>query len=524
MKFKFLIAFILLTGTIGSRPLFAGTLQADTTGLSVANIFQSNMVVQQNKPYTIWGKAAPGTKIIVKADWATKQAEAVTDTGGRWQASVKVPKAIPGNFTPHTLVITTGIKTVTLTNILIGEVWVASGQSNMQYSLKGEEGKQNGVVDWQHEVPKANFPNIRLFYTNLNFGAKPYDYVKGKWVMCTPETAGSFSAVAYYFASEIYRNTKLPVGIILSTIGASTGQAWTSRKVLESDTVLYNKYLKGYDESPKSKEVINAGFSFEKVTRPTLLYNAMIAPLAGLSIKGFIWYQGEFNRNDKNKYTRLLTAMIKGWRSDFCQGDLSFYLVQVPSYFWANEDPAAFDYAVFREAQANVRKLKNTEMVVTTDDPGAPRNLHPRQKKPIGLRLARIALNKDYKQKNIQYLGPQLKKIKVDGSKIIVSYQSRSLDGGLTTVDNKAPREFFIAGADRVFYEAKAAIDGNRVILTSDKVAAPVAVRYGFTNTAITNFQNKAGLPAEPFRTDGWADDGSGEKIKVDYKKLNEDQ
>jgi sialate O-acetylesterase len=157
----------------------------------------------------------------------------------------------------------------------------------------------------------------------------------------------------------------------------------------------------------------------------------MIAPIAGLSIKGFIWYQGEFNRNDKNKYTRLLTAMIKGWRSDFGQGDLPFYLVQVPSYFWANEDPAAFDYAVFREAQAHVRKLKNTEMVVTTDDPDAPRNLHPRQKKPIGLRLARIALNKDYKQKNVQYLGPQLKKIKIDGSKVFVSYQGKSLDGGL---------------------------------------------------------------------------------------------
>jgi sialate O-acetylesterase len=195
----------------------------------------------------------------------------------------------------------------------------------------------------------------------------------------------------------------------------------------------------------------------------------------------------------------------------------------VPSYWWNNEDPAAFDYAVFREAQANVRKLKNTEMVVTTDDPGAPRNLHPRRKKPIGLRLARIALNKDYKLKNIQYLGPQLKKIKIDGSKIIVSYHGKSLDGGLTTADKKAPAEFFLAGADQVFHPAKAVIDGDKVILTSYKVTTPVAARYAFTNTAITNFQNKAGLPAEPFRTDDWADDGSGEKIKVDYKKLNEE-
>ena len=287
--------------------------------------------------------------------------------------------------------------------------------------------------------------------------------------------------------------------------------------------MLYNKYLKEYDNSPKSKEKIDGGFSFEKVTRPTLLYNAMIHPLAGLSIKGFIWYQGEFNRNDKNKYTRLQIAMIKGWRDDFGQGDLPFYLVQVPSYFWNNEDPAAFDYAVFREAQANVRMLKNTEMVVTTDDPDAPRNLHPRRKKPIGLRLARVALNKAYGLKNVQYLGPQLKGIKIKGEKVIVSYKKKSLDGGLTTADKKAPAEFFIAGEDQVFHKADAVIDGNKVILTSAEVKAPVAARYAFTNTAITNFMNKAGLPAEPFRTDGWADDGSGAKIKVDYKRLNEE-
>ncbi|RYY31740.1 MAG: sialate O-acetylesterase, partial [Sphingobacteriaceae bacterium] len=392
-----------------------------------------------------------------------------------------------------------------------------------QMALKGEAGKNNGTENWENEVPKANFPNIRLFYTDLNFKAQPFDEVKGKWQLCTPETAGRFSAVAYYFASEIHKNTKLPVGVVLSTIGASTAQAWTNRKIMEADTVLYNKYLREYDNSPKSKEVIDGGFSFEKVTRPTLLYNAMIHPLAGLSIKGFIWYQGEFNRNDKNKYTRLLTAMIKGWRNDFGQGDLPFYLVQVPSFYWNNEDPKAFDYAVFREAQANVRKLKNTEMVVTTDDPDAPRNLHPRRKKPIGLRLAKIALNKDYGFKNVQYLGPQLKKVKIDGSKVIVSFKGKSLDGGLATADKKAPAEFFIAAEDGVFYPAKAVINGDNVVLTSPKVAKPVAARYAFTNTAITNFINKAGLPAEPFRTDNWADDGSGNNIKVDYKRLNEE-
>ncbi|RVT98349.1 sialate O-acetylesterase [Mucilaginibacter limnophilus] len=519
MKIKFTL--LLFLSVCINAVVFAAT--ADTAAFKTANLFQSNMVMQQNKPFTIWGKASPGDKITIKGDWTGKQTTIEADTAGHWRGAIKVPKAKPGDFTPHTLVITDGAKTITLNNLLIGEVWIASGQSNMQYSLKGEEGKNNGVIDWQHEVPKANFPNIRLFYTDLNFKAQPFDEVKGKWQICTPETAGRFSAVAYYFASEIHKNTKLPVGVVLSTIGASTAQAWTNRKIMEADTVLYNKYLREYDNSPKSKEVIDGGFTFEKVTRPTLLYNAMIHPLAGLSIKGFIWYQGEFNRNDKNKYTRLLTAMIKGWRSDFGQGDLPFYLVQVPSFYWNNEDPKAFDYAIFREAQANVRKLKNTEMVVTTDDPDAPRNLHPRRKKPIGLRLARIALNKDYGFGNVQYLGPQLNKIRVDGNQIIVSYKSKTLDGGLATADKKAPAEFFIAGEDAVFYPATAVIKGDEVVLSSAKVTKPVAARYAFTNTAVTNFMNKAGLPAEPFRTDGWADDGSGAKIKVDYKRLNEE-
>jgi sialate O-acetylesterase len=509
---------LLLLGT----QCFAGV--ADTLALKTANIFQSNMVIQQNRPFAIWGQAKPGEKITIKADWTAKQSNATADTAGYWRGSIAVPKAIPGNFTTHTITIYAGKDVVTLNNLLIGELWVASGQSNMQYSLKGETGKNNGAENWETEVPEANYPNIRLFYTDLNFGATPYKQVTGKWTLCTPETAGRFSAVAYYFAREIYNKTKLPVGVVLSTIGASTAQAWTSRTVLESDTVLYNKYLKDYDASPKSKEKIDGGFSFEKVTRPTLLYNAMIHPLAGLSIKGFIWYQGEFNRNDKNKYTRVLTAMIKGWRSDFGQGDLPFYLVQVPSFYWNNEDPKAFDYAVFREAQARVRTLKNTEMVVTTDDPDAPRNLHPRRKKPIGLRLAYVALNKDYKQKDVPYIGPQYKGIKIDGGNVTVSFNKKTVEGGLATADNKAPTEFFIAGADEIFYPAQATIEEDKITLRSERVPVPVAVRYAFTNTAITNLTNKAGLPAEPFRTDEWADDGSGAKIKVDYKKLNEDQ
>jgi sialate O-acetylesterase len=529
MKRIYLACFLLLlTLTVFDAGVFASNISkykfTVDTAFKVANIFQSNMVVQQDKPFTIWGKATAGNKIFIKPDWSDETLSVVAGSDNTWRGAIKVPKAVPGDFKPHTLTISVSDTTVTLGNLLIGDVWLASGQSNMQYGLQGEKGKDNGVYNYETEIAAANYPNIRWFYTDLNFKAQPYDQVKGKWVECSPATVAHFSAVSYYFARSLYEHVNIPIGIVLSTIGASTGQAWTSRKVLEADTALYNKYLKGYDASPKSKEVINGGFTFEKVTRPTLLYNAMIHPLAGLSLKGIIWYQGEFNRYDAGKYTLLLSHMIEGWRSDFGQGNLPFYLVQVPPYFWNNEDPSAFDYAVFREAQTNVRKQgPNTEMAVTIDDDEA-RNLHPRNKKPVGERLAMIALNKDYGFKNINYTGPQVASLKISGKKVKITYTKQSVAGGLTTSDGKPPRLFFVAGDNHVFYPADAEIKGDRVTLKSDSVFKPVAVRYAFTNTAVTKFMNAAGLPAEPYRTDTWNEQKDTKKIKVDYEKLNKNQ
>ncbi|MDB5002512.1 MAG: Sialate O-acetylesterase [Mucilaginibacter sp.] len=504
----FLLLFIIVFNsnvTLGNAFLKHRTVEIDTA-FKLANIFQSNMVLQQHKPFRIWGKASPANTITLKADWSTKTIKITTDEQGNWKGEIAVPKAVIRDFTPHSLTLTDNGTNVNLSNLLIGEVWLASGQSNMQFSLKGEKGKNNGALNYEEEMAATNLPNIRFFYTDLNFKAQPYNQVTGKWVLCTPETAGHFSAVAYYFSKELYEHLNIPVGIILSTIGASTGQAWTSRKVLESDTILYNKYLRSYDSSPKSKNLVTSGFSFEKVTLPTLLYNAMIHPLAGFSIKGFIWYQGEFNRSDKDLYTRLQTGMIKSWREDFDQGDLPFYLVQMPPYYWGNENTEANDYAYFREAQANIRKLKNTEMAVIIDDDEA-RNLHPRNKKPVGIRLSKVALNKDYKFKNIPYLGPHFSKMKINGSTVEILFKKSTLAAGLITSDNQPPKEFYIAGSNKIFYEATAAIEGNKIILTSDKVANPIAVRYAFRNIAVTNLTNKAGLPVEPFRTDNWEQD-----------------
>jgi len=528
MKRSHLSAFLLLAVFVISVNCFAAkhsfNHRFSDTAFRVANIFQSNMIVQQDKPFAVWGKATSGKKVKIKADWSGKSVSVIAGSDNYWRALVKVPKAVPGDFKPHTLTISTGDTTVTLSNLLIGDLWLASGQSNMQYGMQGEKGKDNGVYNYEDEIAAANYPNIRWFYTDLNFKAQPYDQVTGHWVECSPKTVAHFSAVSYYFARSLYQHVNIPVGIVLSTIGASTGQAWTSRTQLESDTVLYNKYLRDYDNSPKSKEVITSGFTFEKVTRPTLLYNAMIHPLAGLSIKGIIWYQGEFNRYDAGKYTLLLNHMIAGWRSDYGQGNLPFYLVQVPPFYWNNEDPAAFDYAIFREAQSNIRKASpNTEMAVTIDDDEA-RNLHPRNKKPVGERLAMIALNKDYGLKSVKYIGPQVASIKMSGRTVKITYSKPSVAGGLKTSDGKSPRLFFVAGDDRVFYPADAVIKGDRVILHSDSVSDVKAVRYAFTNTSVTNLMNSAGLPAEPFRTDTWNEQKDTRKIKVDYEKLNKNQ
>jgi sialate O-acetylesterase len=501
-KSVFLALFIsILLNTLCSATVKRERLSPDS-GFKVANVFQSNMVLQQNKPFRIWGYAPPGQKIKIKGDWSNKTVTITTDDQDYRKGEIAVPKAIKYDFTPHTITITTKDTTIKLSNLLIGEVWLASGQSNMQFQLDGKPGTYGGVVNYPSEIASANYPNIRLLHVDVTFKRQPYNEVTGKWVECTPETAAPFSAVAYYFTRYLYLHLNIPVGCILSTIGASTAQAWTSRQVMEADTLLYNWYLKGYDANPISKGPLTTEISFGHVMTPTLLYNAILHPLAGFSIKGFIWYQGESNRLDNDRYTRLLTHMIQGWRDDFGQGDLPFYYVLLPPYkVTKTETLDAYDYAVFRESQMKVRQLKNTEFADIMDL-NEPTHLHPHDKKPAGERLAMIALNKDYHLKT-PYLGPQFENMKISGGQVKIAFKN-SVSGGLTTSDTLAPKEFFIAGDDKVFHKAQAVIEGNSVILKCDSVAAPAAVRYGFTNQAVTNLTNKAGLPAEPFRTDDW--------------------
>lgn len=471
------------------------TLQAQ---LKLSNALQDKMVVQQNKPFKVWGTAGNGSMVKVQTDWLKTVTEVTADNNGNFVAIIDVPAAKKDDYSTHQITVSSAGETVKLDSLLIGDLWFCSGQSNMQFSLRED-------TNAAKEVPQANYPYIRLLRADLNFSAAPLDEFKGKWEICAPESAKKFSAVGYSFGKELFNQLHIPIGLIFSGIGASAAQAFVPQDVLKEDTMLNRVYLQPYLNSDKSKEKIDGGFSFEKVTRPFLLYNAMIHPFRNLSIKGFCWYQGESNRMERASYTRLTQAMIEAWRKNFSQGSLPFYYVQVAPFFYDKEDPLLNDYAFFREAQENIARLNNTGMVVTMDV-GEAKDLHPKNKLPIGWRLAQLALNRTYGKLNIPFEGPAYDYMETKADKAIIHFTASSVASGLQTNNGKPPAYFMIAGADKVFHPAVATIQGNTIIVYSSKVKKPEAVRYAFTNYPVTNLENKAHFPAVPFRTDDFTE------------------
>lgn len=467
-----------------------------TTYLHVSPVLQNKMVVQQNKPFKVWGKAKAGERVKVKADWLPNEVSVIATEKGRFFAILDVPAIQAGDFEKHQLNISSAGEELLIDSLLIGDVWFCSGQSNMQFSLK--EDKQAA-----EELPHATDANLRLFNAGLNFSDQPLDSIAGEWQLCTPETAKDFSAVAYYMAKKLRDSLRYPIGVIFTGIGASAAQAYVPKEVLATDSILDVTYLAPYLASPKSKEKIDGGFSFEKVTRPYLLYNAMIHPFRNLSVKGFCWYQGEANHFERETYTLLTQAMIEAWRQVFKQGELPFYYVQIAPFYHDKEDPTLVFDAFFREAQERISDLNNTAMVVSMDV-GEAKDLHPKNKKPLGDRLAFTALNRTYGRLDIPYEGPKMLYVLYKKNKAIVHYHRQSLAAGLKTKQAEPPLFFSVAGEDHVFYPAKAIIHGNMIEVTAEQVKHPVAVRYAFFNYPVTNLQNGLSLPALPFRTDDW--------------------
>jgi sialate O-acetylesterase len=488
--FKYLLVFC-LAFALPNR-----SISAVKDPLQLADALQSNMVLQQNKAFKVWGKAKAGEQVSILADWMANPVCVYAGNDGNFMGIIEIPAAKKGDFSTHRLKIETSEEKKELNNLLIGDVWFCSGQSNMQFAVK----EMTGAAE---VIKEANQSNIRLLNVGLNFNTNPTDRFSGQWVACSAETVKGFSAVGYIFGRKLFDTLNIPIGIIFSGVGASGVQAYIPQDELARNEQLNNTYLKPYLASPQAKEKLNANFSFEKVVRPFLLYNALIHPFINSSIKGICWYQGESNHMERATYINAMKVMIKSWRERFKQGDLPFYYVQIAPYGHEKDDPTlAFD-AFFREAQEQATSLNNTAMV-STMDVGDAKDLHPKNKKPVGLRLAAVALNRIYNQDTIRYQGPQFAYVDFKKNKATVHFKPESLGSGLNTNDGFPPKFFYVAGADQRFYPAAAQLEGNTIILHSAEVKHPLAVRYAFFNYPVTNLQNQDGYPANPFRTDFW--------------------
>ncbi|RYD93570.1 MAG: hypothetical protein EOP54_18960, partial [Sphingobacteriales bacterium] len=468
---------------------------AKAAKFNVASILQSNMVIQRDKPFNVWGKATPNFTVSVKASWNPGLFTAVSDASGNW--IVAIPAA-PANAVPQTLSASVnGQIPVKLSNLLIGDVWVCSGQSNMEMTVDSTSSGffYSGITNYKAEIAAANFPLIRQVNIRVSRQVAAQDTLRyaPNWTVCSPATVGPYSAVAYFFARTVHLGANVPVGIVVSCFGGSAAQQWTSKETIQNDPVLAGYYKAGSNSN---------------------LYNGMISPLRNLSIKGFTWYQGESNRDDTplTNYTRLTSAMIGNWRALFNQGQLPFYYTQVTPYardFFSTSpwggNAVLNDYAYFREAQAAIKAVTPNTGQAITMDVGDLVRIHPFNKRPIGERLGLLALKSTYGV-SVQAAGPQYASWTASGSKATISFAAGTATG-LNTIKNAPLKQFFFAaGSDRVFRQATAVLSGNQVIVTaSADTPLPIqAVRYAFTNFPITNLQNASGLPMEPFRTDDW--------------------
>ncbi|MFD2742366.1 MULTISPECIES: sialate O-acetylesterase [Sphingobacterium] len=486
--FAYFATFILL--------LFFKDVYASPKSLKLSSMLQSKMIVQQNRPMRVWGEAEKGAKVSVKVDWLATQVDVQADDQGAFMAILDVPSVQRDPFAAHWLRVESGGEHILLDSLLIGDVWLCSGQSNMQFSLHED-------LDAAQGIAKADRPEIRLFNASLNFSDSLLDSLGGSWEICTPEIAKKFSAAGFYLASRLSDSLRYPIGVIFSGIGASAAQAYVPKSELANNPVLDKQYLEPYLSSSRSKEVIDGGFSFEKVTRPYLLYNAMIHPLRYFEIKGICWYQGESNHEERENFSLLMESLVRAWRTSFRQGELPFYFIQIAPYGHEGRDKTNRVDAFFREAQEKLCALNNVEMVVSMDV-GDANDLHPKRKRLLGERLADIALNRLYGYRNQAYRGPQPNFVQFDKGKAIVNYDVLGLSAGLKTNDGSVPAYFELAGDDHVFHNATAKIIGNSVEVSSKMVTKPIALRYAFTNDAVTNLENRAGFPAVPFRTDQW--------------------
>ena len=494
------------------------------TGSAIADVklpavIGDNMVLQQGLPVPIWGTAGAGEEITVSI--ADQKASTTASDKGEWSVKLK-PMAYGG---PYEMTIA-GKNKVTLKNVMVGEVWVCSGQSNMQWAVQNSN-------KGSEEVAAAKHPNLRLFSVKLQVSETPLDDTTGSWAECTPEVAGPFSAVAYFFGRELQQKLGVAVGLVHTSWGGTPCEAWTPRDVLMSDVAYrpildrWEQALKDYPEAKKKHEkaVEQWKLDCEKAkaegkpepwwpwpplgpghsSTPSGLYNAMISPVIPYGIKGAIWYQGESNADRAYQYRKLFPDMIKSWRRDWGQGDFPFLFVQLANFGWPPPDDT--QWPELREAQTMTLKLKNTGMAVAIDI-GDAADIHPKNKQDVGKRLGLAAEAIAYGRK-IDYSGPIYRSMAVENDSIRVMF-SHAADG--LVAKGGILRGFTVAGEDKKFVPANARIEGNSVVVSSPAVKKPAAVRYAWTTNPECNLYNKADLPASPFRTDTWPGKTAGKR------------
>ncbi|UZO82235.1 sialate O-acetylesterase [Aquimarina sp. ERC-38] len=434
-------------------------------------LFKSNMVLQRNKPIAIFGKAT--TEKVVEITFKGKTYKAKVKRG-TWNIFLEEAKA--GG--PFRLTIK-GENKIDLLNVMVGEVWVCSGQSNMEMPVKGFEGQHVNGSNLAILNSKNN--QLRFFNVGRKIADAPSDTISGQWQLSKPETVKNFSATAYFYGKLLQEKLKVPVGLILSSWGGTPAEAWTPKSSIDAEFAGFDKWNTD-DKKPQKN--------------PSVLYNGMIHPLIPFTIKGVIWYQGESNKSYHHNYTELFTALIKSWRVAWNQGDFPFYFVQIAPVGWGG-DAQAF----LREKQLRtMMNVENTGMVVTLDI-GDKYCIHPPEKRKVGERLALWALAKDYGYDGIEFSGPIYKSMEVKSNKVLLHFDYAP--NGVTTM-GKELTGFEVAGEDRIFYTATTKITKGSLEVWSDRVAKPVAVRYGWSQYIDGALYNTAGLPASSFRTDNW--------------------
>ncbi|MFT5465800.1 MAG: sialate O-acetylesterase [Verrucomicrobiales bacterium] len=530
---KLLVAFLCFFAAI--------TAQA---ALELPAVFGDHMVLQRGLANPIWGWGNPRSDVTIK--FAGQEKTTKIDERGRWK--LKLDPIAEANAEGQTIEIVSGRQQLLLKDVLIGDVWICSGQSNMEW-------RTTQALNPQEEVAAADYPQIRLFdVLGHTIAPSPKDKLNGNWALCSPATVGNFSAVGYFFGRELHAEGGVPIGLIGTNWGGTRVEPWTppigfrgveelasmSKQVdafdatTESGKTTWSAHIDALETwisenrtSLKAGEGVSAPPQTPGYTnqgQPTTIYNAMVAPLVGYGVRGAIWYQGESNGNEGEAYFHKLRALVEGWRTVWDQGDfpLYFYVVQLANFQTPQTTPAGGDgYAKIRDGQTRVLELPHTGLAVITDI-GEANDIHPKNKQDVGKRLARWAL-RDIFKKDIVVSGPKFKGLEVKGGEARVSFdhvggglmpgkkvglkpvavaEQLNIDGGSGSTGVEG---FAIAGEDKVWHWAKATIDGDSIVLTSSEVSVPVAVRYAWAgNPTRANLYNKDGLPGVPFRTDDW--------------------